>query len=172
MQIKTTITQKGSLNLLKRTFKSNEEIRKLIKFNNVTPLAVEEIKKGIKEGKNLKTLRPVTRKIRRYRRDNPTEAVPQVLSLSKPLYASGALHDSVKQKGNRIEFNGYGRLQAEGFTTASNSMIPNKQVPARNFLVALTSKELASKIQKEISKHMPVMIQKIMRVGMKVKPGG
>ena len=46
MQIKTTITQKGSLNLLKRTFKSNEEIRKLIKFNNVTPLAVEEIKKG------------------------------------------------------------------------------------------------------------------------------
>ena len=29
----------------------------------------------------------------------------------------------------------YGRLHNKGFTTKSNSMIPNKKVPARQFIV-------------------------------------
>ena len=169
MEIKTTLTQNGALRLLAKAFKDNKEIKKLIAFDKVTPLAAEEVKKVIKEGKTLKTLRPVTRKIRRFRRDNPTKAVPQVLSLSKPLYVSGALHDSIKAKGDRIEFNKYGRLQAEGFTTGADSLIPNKVVPPRNPFVALTSKELADKIQQEVSKNMPEMIKKIMRVGVKTK---
>ena len=162
MQIKTTITQKGSLNLLSRTFKNNEEIKKLINFDNIAPLSAKEMKKVISDGNVLRTQRPVTKKIRRQRGHN----------VNKPLFATGALHDSIKPIKNGVEFNKYGRFQAEGFTTDLDSMIPDKEVPARNFLLAITSKETADAIQKEVSKNMPAMIKKIMRVGVSVKPGG
>ena len=162
MQIKTTITQKGSLNLLARTFKNKKEIKKLINFDNFSPLLADAMKKVISDGNVLRTLRPVTKEIRRERGHN----------VNKPLFATGALHDSIKPTKNGVSFNYYGRLQAEGFTTDSDSMIPNQEVPARNFLLAINNKETADAIQKEVSKHMPVMIQKIMSVGIKVKPGG
>ena len=44
MNIKFTVKSDGSLKLLARTFKNKKEIKKLINFDNVTPLAVEEIK--------------------------------------------------------------------------------------------------------------------------------
>ena len=162
MQIKTTITQKGSLNLLARTFKNKKEIKKLINFDNFSPLLADAMKKVISDGNVLRTLRPSTKEIRRQRGHN----------VNKPLFATGALHDSIKPTKNGVSFNYYGRLQAEGFTTDSDSMIPNQEVPARNFLLAINNKETADAIQKEVSKHMPAMIQKIMRVGMKAKPGG
>ena len=167
MQIKTTITQKGSLNLLARTFKNNEEIKKLINFDSFSPLLADAMKKVISDGNVLRTLRPSTREIRRQRGHN----------VNKPLFATGALHDSIKPKGDRIEFNKYGRHQAQGFTVSTdkpfrNGSMEGKTVPPRNFLLAINNKETTDAIQKEVSKHMPAMIQKIMRVGIKVKPGG
>ena len=159
MEIKTTLTQNGALRLLAKAFKDNKEIKKLIAFDKVAPLAAEEVKKVIKEGKTLRTLRPVTKEIRRRRGHN----------VNTPLFASGAFYDSIKAKGDRIEFNKYGRFQAEGFTTGADSWIPNEEVPFRNPFIALTSKELADKIQQEVSKNMPEMIKKIMRVGVKTK---
>ena len=70
MQIKTTITQKGSLNLLARTFKNNKEIKKLINFDNFSPLLADAMKKVISDGNVLRTLRPVTKKIRKERGHN------------------------------------------------------------------------------------------------------
>ena len=167
MQIKTTITQKGSLNLLARTFKNKKEIKKLINFDNFSPLLADAMKKVISDGNVLRTLRPITKKIRRERGHN----------VNKPLFATGALHDSIKPKGNRVEFNKYGRHQAQGFTVRTdkpfrNGSMEGKTVPPRNFLLAINNKETTDAIQKEVSRTMPAMIKKIMRVGMKVKPGG
>jgi hypothetical protein len=162
MQIKTTLTQKGSLNLLARTFKNKKEVKKLINFDNFSPLLADAMKKVISDGNVLRTLRPVTKKIRRERGHN----------VNKPLFATGALHDSIKPIKNGVEFNKYGRFQAQGFTTGSKTMIPNKQVPPRNFTLAIKNKEVASAIQKEVADGMPAMIKKIMRVGVSVKPGG
>ena len=167
MQIKTTITQKGSLNLLARTFKNNKEIKKLINFDNFSPLLADAMKKVISDGNVLRTLRPVTKKIRKERGHN----------VNKPLFATGALHDSIKPKGNRVEFNKYGRHQAQGFTVSTdkpfrNGSMEGKTVPPRNFTLAINNKETTDAIQKEVSRTMPAMIKKIMRVGMKVKPGG
>ena len=170
MEIKTTLTQNGALRLLAKAFKDNKEIKKLIAFDKVAPLAAEEVKKVIKEGKGLRTLRPSTKEIRRNRGHN----------VNTPLFASGALYDSIKAKGDRIEFNAYGRFQAEGFIPEQIPIIRNNkvaffknktgiQVPPRNPFVALSGKELADKIQQEVSKNMPEMIKKIMRVGVKTK---
>ena len=170
MQIKTTITQKGSLNLLARTFKNKKEIKKLINFDNFSPLLADAMKKVISDGNVLRTLRPITKKIRRERGHN----------VNKPLFATGALHDSIKPKGNRVEFNLYGRHQAQGFVVETgktkkkfrNGSMEGKTVPPRNFTLAINNKETTDAIQKEVSRTMPAMIKKIMRVGMKVKPGG
>ena len=167
MQIKTTITQKGSLNLLARTFKNNKEIKKLINFDNFSPLLADAMKKVISDGNVLRTLRPVTKKIRRERGHN----------VNKPLFATGALHDSIKPIKNGVEFNRYGRHQAQGFTVSTdkpfrNGSMEGKKVPPRNFTLAIKNKEVASAIQKEVADGMPAMIKKIMRVGVSVKPGG
>ncbi len=55
--------------------------------------------------------------------------------VNPPLKATGALYKSIKQKGDSLEMLYYGRLHNKGFTTKSNSMIPNKKVPARQFIV-------------------------------------
>ena len=173
MQIKTTLTQKGSLYLLARTFKNKKEVKKLINFDNFSPLIAEAMKKVISDGNVLRTLRPSTKKIRKQRAHN----------VNKPLFATGALHDSIKPIKNGVEFNKYGRFQAEGFTPKQIPVIrkdkihffKNKRgikVPPRNFTLAIKSKETATAIQKEVSKNMPAMIKKIMRVGVSVKPGG
>ena len=167
MQIKTTITQKGSLNLLARTFKNKKEIKKLINFDNFSPLLADAMKKVISDGNVLRTLRPVTKKIRRERGHN----------VNKPLFATGALHDSIKPIKNGVEFNRYGRHQAQGFTVSTdkpfrNGSMEGKTVPPRNFTLAIKNKETATAIQKEVSKNMPKMIKEIMRVGVSVKPGG
>ena len=51
-----------------------------------------------------------------------------------PLKASGALYNSIKQKGNKLTMLPYGNLHQKGFTTGSSSWIPNKKVPARPFI--------------------------------------
>ena len=173
MQIKTTLTQKGSLNLLARTFKNKKEVKKLINFDNFSPLLADAMKKVISDGNVLRTLRPSTKEIRRQRGHN----------VNKPLFATGALHDSIKPTKNGVEFNKYGRFQAEGFVpeyipVARKGKIrffeneKGIKVPPRNFTLAIKNKEVASAIQKEVADGMPAMIKKIMRVGVSVKPGG
>ena len=167
MEIKTTLTQKGSLNLLARTFKNKKEVKKLINFDNFSPLLADAMKKVISDGNVLRTLRPSTKEIRRQRGHN----------VNKPLFATGALHDSIKPIKNGVEFNRYGRHQAQGFTVSTdkpfrNGSMEGKTVPPRNFTLAIKNKETATAIQKEVSKNMPAMIKKIMRVGVSVKPGG
>ena len=61
----------------------------------------------------------------RFLRDQP---------LSPPLKASGALYNSIKKDGTMLVMKYYGVLHNKGFQTKSNSMIPNKKVPARKFI--------------------------------------
>lgn len=58
---------------------------------------------------------------------------PSTSSL-KPLVHTGNLRNSIKQVGNRVRMAGYGAIHLQAHRTAGNSMIPNKHVPARNFL--------------------------------------
>ena len=54
-----------------------------------------------------------------------------------PLLASFKLIDSIKVikgKQKKLQMMRYGLLQHKGFTTDSNSMIPNKEVPARPWI--------------------------------------
>ena len=64
-----------------------------------------------------------------------------------PLYESGDLAKSLNVKKDGIWGLHYGKYQYEGFITSKNSMIPNKKVPARDF-IAMD----ASKMKKPISK--------------------
>ena len=180
MKITTTITQKGSLKLFADTFKDSKKISKLLlEKGNITALAAEEMKEVIKSGKNLRTLRPSTMEIRRQRREGIGSKVdlekPKPKHLSKSLFDTGALHDSIKPTQKGVNLLTYGVHQAKGFTVSNKyrgGAMRGKTVPPRNFLVALTSKKVSTAIQKEVSKNMPKMIKEIMRVGVSVKPGG
>ena len=83
------------------------------------------------------------------------------ISGSTPLFATGTLYNSITSSKEGLTFgafgkNGkeYGNLQRTGFKTASNSMIPNKIVPARDFvrIGEFDTKNLANKIIKALRK--------------------
>ena len=71
-----------------------------------------------------------------------------------PLKASGKLYKSIKQKKNALEMLYYGDLHDKGFKTKSNSMIPNKTVPARPFIqTTLKNKQkIDKKFMQDINK--------------------
>ena len=170
MQTKITLTQEGSLDTLIEAFGDIKEIKKLINFDNFSPLIANGMKKVISDGGVLRTLRKSTQNIRRVRGHN----------VNKPLFATGALHNSIKPFKDGVQFNEYGRHQAAGFVPeyiptvkkGKISFFKNKSgisVPPRNFTLAIENKETAEAIRQEISKNMPSMIKKRMRVGVKVK---
>lgn len=53
---------------------------------------------------------------------------------SKPLFETGALFRSIKRSKGGLQMLNYGLEHHRGYTTASDSMIPNKNVPARPFI--------------------------------------
>ena len=166
MQIKTTITQKGSLNLLARTFKNKKEIKKLINFDNFSPLLADAMKKVISDGNVLRTLRPVTKKIRKERGHN----------VNKPLFATGALHDSIKPTNTGVEMKEYGIWHAVGFNVKTNKpfrhgTMEGKDVPRRRFHLAVMNEKTAKRISNEVGKNLSKNIKKAIGAGMVTKTG-
>ena len=73
---------------------------------------------------------------------------------TKPLYETGNLYRSIKGTSEGLQMLNYGLLHHKGFTTDPKSMIPNKIVPAREFIGA-SKKEILSvfnKFRKDIRK--------------------
>lgn len=88
-------------------------------------------------------LSSVTKKIRN-KRNQPK---------SPPLKATGNLYNSIKQEDKSLTMVHYGIQHNKGFTTSSNSMIPNKKVPARPFIktIAENKEKLNKKFLKDIN---------------------
>ena len=169
--------------MLAEFFSNRKEIKKVIgKAENYTPLLAEEMKKVIADGGILRSLRDSTKKVRRLRGHN----------ITKPLFATGALYDSIKATKNGVSLNGYGVFQSQGFTpdyvpgrnkagapyiskkTKKVSLKPNDggiSVPPRNFLISVNNEKVAKRIRKRISGNLPKVIAKNMRVGIKVNTG-
>lgn len=172
--------------MLAEFFSDRNEIKKVIgKAENYTPLLAEEMKKVIADGGILRSLRDSTKNVRRLRGHN----------ITKPLFASGALYDSIEATKNGVRFLDYGIDQARGFTPTyvpalnrdgevystekSNAegglaLKPNKKgisVPPRNFLISVNNEKVAKRIRKRISGNLPKVIAKNMRVGIKVNTG-
>jgi len=173
-EIRFKISQKGSLKELSSFFSDKEMVKKVIgKEEDYTSLLAEEMKKVIKDGNVLRTLRDSTEQVRRLRGHNVT----------KPLFASGALYDSIKATKNGVSFLDYGAEQIRGFTPKyvpgrnieeKLSFKLNKNgipVEGRNFTVSVNNKRVAEQIRKKVSKNLPKVIAKNMRVGIKVKAG-
>jgi len=74
--------------------------------------------------------------------------------ISPPLKATGKLYDSIRQEKNAITMEYYGFDHNKGFITKSNSMIPNKKVPARPFIqtTAKNKDKLDKKFMQDIRK--------------------
>jgi|TARA_R110000823_G_scaffold102889_1_gene220180 hypothetical protein len=85
---------------------------------------VKASKEKIKSGKVTPVLKQSTIKIREKRGTGG----------SRPLYETGALHDSIKKTSDGIQMAGYGGKHLKGYTTVKKSMIPRKKVKKRNFI--------------------------------------
>ena len=168
MQISFKITQKGRLQVLADIFKDKgKTIFSLnLKKENYTPLLAEEMKKVISDGNVLIPLEDTTKDIRRRGRKGMT-----FRSMTKPLLATGALHDSIKPTKDGIEMKEYGILHAMGFKTDSKSMIPNKEVPRRRFHLAVMNEKTAKRISNEVGKNLSKNIKKAIGAGMVTKTG-
>ena len=122
------------------------------KIDSLMDGALEEYASKTEEGsktkidRGLRALRPVTVKIRNYR-NQP----------SKPaLKATGALYNSIKQSGTKLEMLKYGMRHHEGFTTHPKSLIPNIKVEARPFIKVLQKdkKVLVKKFRDSLNKSL------------------
>ena len=183
MKVDYNITSKGNIKLLGKAFGEKDRIIRLLgRKKDYTVLLADEMKDVIKGGKVLRRLRPSTIKVRKLRGQG-----------QKPLFATGELYNSIKGTKTGVTMLKYGTHQAEGFVPAyvpatnkskepyinqsgkyegKVALKPNNneiEVPSRNFLVAINSPKTAKSIQKLISKNMPKMIKKIMKVGIKTK---
>lgn len=169
--------------MLAEFFSDRNEIKKVIgKAENYTPLLAEEMKNVIADGGILRSLRKSTEDVRRLRGHN----------ITKPLFATGALYDSIEATKNGVRFLDYGIDQARGFTpkyvpgqnkdgdayiskkTGDVALKPNDggiSVPPRNFLISVNNEKVAKRIRKRISRNLPKVIAKNMRVGIKVNAG-
>ena len=58
------------------------------------------------------------------------------INSKKPLIETGALLKSIKRTDEGLQMLEYGKYHHDGFITKSNSMIPNKEVPPRPFIMA------------------------------------
>ena len=165
MKISFNITKKGNLQLLSDIVKDKGKLKFLIgKKENYTPLLAEEMKKVISDGNVLNPLKKSTKDIRKRGREGIV-----FKSMTKPLFATGTLHDSIKPTSDGVEMKGYGLWQAVGFETGAGSMIPGKNVPRRRFHIAVMNKKTAKRISDEISRNLSKNIRKIMKPGMKRK---
>jgi hypothetical protein len=162
MKISFNITQKGNLQVLADIFENKGKTKFLIgKKENYTPLLAEEMKKVISDGNVLIPLKKSTRDIRRERG----------IAGNKPLYATGALHDSIKPTKTGVKMKKYGIWHAVGFDTGAKSMIPNKDVPRRRFHAAVMNEKTAKRISNEISKTFSKNLKKAIGAGMVTKIG-
>ena len=166
MQISFNITQKGRLQILADILKKKGKTVFLIgKKENYTRLLAEEMKKVISDGNVLIPLKESTKDIRRRRKGIAFK------SMTKPLYATGALHDSIKPTKDGVSIEEYGIWHAVGFDTGVNSMIPNKDVPRRRFHVAVMNEKTANRVRNEIGRNLSKNISKAVGSGMVTKIG-
>ena len=166
MQISFNITQKGRLQVLADILKKKGKTVFLIgKKENYTRLLAEEMKKVISDGNVLIPLKESTKDIRRRRKGIAFK------SMTKPLYATGALHDSIKPTKDGVSIEEYGIWHAVGFDTGVNSMIPNKDVPRRRFHVAVMNEKTANRVRNEIGRNLSKNISKAVGSGMVTKIG-
>ena len=121
MEMKIKLVTKSNIpNLIKYLKKSQTDTRAgkglkdTLSYKNLVIASAGEIKRTIFEGKKLRTLKRSTQRVRKLRGHN----------VSKPLYASGALYESIKPAKGGVEVIDYGVHQANGF-------VPDN-VPARN----------------------------------------
>ena len=63
----------------------------------------------------------------------------------KPLYATGALANSLSKSKKGLRMKSYGTLHHEGFTTGKKSWIPDKEVKPRPFLQVDNLSKITSK---------------------------
>jgi phage gpG-like protein len=116
-------------------------------INQYTESFVKDSAEGTKQ-KIDKVVKPdindITKNIRTKRKQRKTP----------PLKASGALYNSIKQNKNSLEMLYYGFKHQKGFTTSSNSMIPNKKVEARPFITttAKNKEKLNKKFIQDVNK--------------------
>jgi phage gpG-like protein len=80
---------------------------------------------------------------------------------SRPLYETGALHDSLTKSKDGIEVKGYGGQHLKGYVTSSNSMIKSKNVPARNFIAIpkVSHKRLIKRMKDSMKLQSPVVLK-------------
>ena len=162
MQISFNITQKGRLQVLADILKKKGKTVFLIgKKENYTRLLAEEMKKVISDGNVLIPLKESTKDIRRERG----------IAGNKPLFATGALHNSIKPTKDGVSIEEYGIWHAVGFDTGVNSMIPNKDVPRRRFHVAVMNEKTANRVRNEIGRNLSKNISKAVGSGMVTKIG-
>lgn len=80
---------------------------------------------------------------------------------SRPLYETGALHDSIKKTSEGIEAIGYAGKHLKGYKTVKKSMIPQKIVPKRNFIAIpkASSEELAKDMNDALIMQAPIVLK-------------
>ena len=100
-------------------------------------VVAKDSKKFIESGRVTPQLNDSTIEIRKNRK-------PYVGG-SKPLYATGALANSLSKSKDGLKMKGYGAVHHSGFTTGSRSMIPNKIVRPRPFLQVDNLSKITSK---------------------------
>jgi len=167
MKISFNITQKGNLQVLADIFENKGKTKFLIgKKENYTPLLAEEMKKVISDGNVLIPLKKSTRDIRRERG----------IAGNKPLYATGALHDSIKPTKTGVEMKKYGIWHAVGFDVETkkpfrHGVMEGKDVPRRRFHLAVMNEKTANRIRNEISKNFSKNLKKAIGAGMVTKIG-
>ena len=143
-----------------------KEMPKMIKklLIDYTTQTGRNVKSNIFEGKVKPSLSQTTKDIRRKRGQ----------AGSPPLLASGKLFNSIKVKKGKntasISMFLYGALHNKGYNTASNSMIPRKKVPKRQFITPKkgTFDKLVKDFGKDLSKHFKKKGDHVLARGVKI----
>tara|TARA_R100000781_G_C3975749_1_gene91779 strand:+ start:42 stop:509 length:468 start_codon:yes stop_codon:yes gene_type:complete len=117
---------------------------------------VKASKEKIKSGKVTPALSPTTIAIRQKRGTGG----------SRPLYETGALHDSIKKTSDGIEAIGYAGKHLKGYVTSKKSMIKGKDVSVngkqpRNFIAIpkASSEALAKDMNDALIMQAPIVLK-------------
>ena len=100
-------------------------------------VVAEDSRKFIESGKVKPALRDSTIELRKTKEPYPGG--------KKPLYATGALANSLSKSKKGLRMKSYGTLHHEGFTTGKESWIPGKTVRPRPFLQVDNLSKIISK---------------------------
>lgn len=129
--------------------------------HRVSVSSADRAKEAIDSGK-FEPLAESTREIR----VKGTKHRPKTNSF-KPLVHTGAFRDSIKGTKDGVEMLSYGAKHIKAHKTPPNSMIPNADVPARNFLsVAM---KLASKDTSKLTKNLIKAMRNAMHLSTPIK---